>query len=302
MERRKAIGIVIGGTRTSLGIVSAEGMIEIQTQFDTNPRTGFDFALERIADAIYNMCAKVDLDPALLVGIGVGSTGPVDHITGIIRTDFTLPTWGGRNIIQGLKGLFKTHVLLENDVDVAVFGEAFLENEQSLSSVVLMTFGTGVGGGVLLNGKIYRGSQGEHPEIGHMLVRRAGPKCYCGMRGCLEMIASGKAIARAGQRFGMKDSYEVFARAKDGDPRARKIIDSAIDSVALGVWNILHTFLPERIILGGGIMDEHYQMFEPAVRKIIDKATMIPKDGVSLSKARVGNEAGIVGAAALCFQ
>lgn len=301
MRMRRAVGIIIGGTRISLGVVNSEGTIEAQIQLDTNPLDGFEAAIERMTASLHDICAGLGVKSSMLAGIGVGSTGPVDTQTGLILTDFTLPSWGGSNIVERLEELFHLPVLLENDVDAAVLGEAFID-KQSHHSIVLLTFGTGVGGAVLLDGEIYRGAHGEHPEIGHVLVRSAGPLCYCGVRGCLEMAASGTAIARAGKRFGIKDSREVFARAKGGDERAKKIVDSAIESVTIGVWTILHTLLPERVILGGGIMDEHYYLFEPSIREMLDKATMIPKNGVVLAKARPGNEAGIVGAASLSFR
>ncbi|HKX31455.1 MAG TPA: ROK family protein [Blastocatellia bacterium] len=302
MNRAKAIGIIIGGTKISVGVVSSDGTLESQTQLRTNAEDGFTAAIKQIVEAIHGVSISSDLDLKEAAGVGVGCTGPVDPKTGRILTDFTLPGWGGGNIITELRNAVRLPVLVENDVDAAVVGEAFIGGKLHSGSVVLITLGTGVGGGVLINGEIYRGSQGEHPEIGHIIVRNGGPECYCGGQGCLEMAASGTAIEKAGRLIGLTSAPEVFARANAGESEAKNVINQAIESVSVGIWTILHTFLPELIVLGGGIMDEHFHLFEPAIKGTLAKATMIPQDGVRLRKARVGNDSGIIGAAVLAFR
>ena len=116
------------------------------------------------------------------------------------------------------------------------------------------------------------------------------------------MVASGTAIGRAGQRIGLSGASEVFHQAALGDSRAKRIIDRAVRYTTVGIWIILHTFLPERIVFGGGIMDAHYDLFEPAIRTTIEKATLVPTQGVSFAKARPGNDAGIVGAAVVALR
>jgi len=152
-----------------------------------------------------------------------------------------------------------------------------------------------------VNGQIYRGVNGEHPELGHIGVEPDGPECYCGTRGCWESVASGTAIATEGKGFGFSDSRAVFAAAPD-DTRAAGIIQRALNATATGTWTLFHTFLPRRIILGGGIGEEHFDLFAGAMRQRISRATQFSKDAVEITKARLGNEAGVIGAACLVFQ
>lgn len=298
----KAIGIIIGGTNISIGLVASTGEIIVQTHLETRPRDGFSVAMNRIFNDILGLCDQAEVSPRELRGVGVGCTGPVDPRTGTVLTDFTLPTWKGFSISSQLQDMLNIPVVVENNVDAAVVGEAFLRSDNNFRNVVLITFGTGVGGAVLLNGEIYRGTQGEHPELGHILVRDSGPNCYCGHVGCLEMVASGTAIGLVGKQVGIGAAPEVFARAKKGDQKAKDIIELAVECTARGIWIILHTFLPEMIVLGGGVMEAHYEIFEPAIRRTVSEATMVPADGVVLNKAMPSNINGIVGAGVLALK
>jgi glucokinase len=166
----------------------------------------------------------------------------------------------------------------------------------------MLTFGTGIGGGAIVQDEIYRGVGGAHPELGHVPASADGPECYCGIRGCLESIASGTAIASAGKDAGFSDAREVFAAAANGHPRAAAVLAEAKRAAVSGAWTICHTLLPERLVLGGGIMEEHFAEFAAAIENQFRKATQFPGRAVSVAKAALGNEAGIVGAAALALR
>jgi glucokinase len=153
----------------------------------------------------------------------------------------------------------------------------------------------------LIDGQIHRGVNGEHPEAGHVPVTPDGPECYCGTRGCWESLASGTAIAAAGQAFGFKDSRAVFA-ASARDANARAIIERAVNATVTAAWALLHTSLPQRIILGGGIGEEHFETFAAPMRVQIARATQIPKDRIEIVKAQLGNDAGVIGAACLAVR
>lgn len=298
---RHAIGIDIGGTKTLLGIIGDDRRIIAQTRLPTLPQDGFDIAVRRFSDAIRDLLTQTKLALADLAGIGIGCPGPLNPFTGVINNDYTLPSWGGCNIVQAMAARFQVPVRLENDADVALLGEAFAGAGAGASHLVMLTFGTGVGGAVLNDGVIYRGANGEHPEIGHVPIDPGGPGCYCGLAGCLESLASGTAIADAGQRAGFADAQQVFAAAASRDGRARRILDRSVRAAATGLWTIIHTFLPERLILGGGIMDEHYDLFEPALREVIARAKLGPSTGMQLCKAQLQNDAGLVGAGFLAL-
>ncbi len=154
-----------------------------------------------------------------------------------------------------------------------------------------------------MNQRIYRGCQGEHPEFGHLLAdpSASGSLCYCGSRGCLESLVSGTAIAAAGKAFGFRTSREVFERAAGECPHdgAVRIVDRAVEALAVGAWTLWHTLLPERIILGGGIAEDHFPLFERAILKRIAGATQMPRRDVTVVPAKLGNRAGVIGAACL---
>ncbi len=236
--------------------------------------------------------------PHLASGIGIGCAGPVDPLTGLINNPYTLPTWDNCNIVSTLRDKFEVPVFLENDADAALLGEVFSGAGKGCDPAVMLTFGTGVGGSAISGGRIYRGVAGGHPEIGHIPVSTGGPKCYCGIEGCLESIASGTAIAQAGHELGLADSREVFAAAHSG---AKAIIERAVHATASAAWALLHTFMPQRIILGGGLMDEHYALFATAIQQKIARATMLLPGHCDVAKAVLGNDAGLVGAASLAL-
>ena len=302
MNTRRAIGIDIGGTKISLAVVNDTGQIEAQTRLPTEAQRGFQDGIRRMAAAIHDLTRQVGLPTRTLVGIGIGCPGPLDPFTGVITTDYNLPSWGGCNILHAFRDLFGVPVRLENDADAALVGEAHAGAGRDARAIVMLTFGTGVGGAALNDGHIYRGANGEHPEIGHIPIDPTGPECYCGLYGCLESLASGTAIADAGRSSGFADSQDVFAQAASANPTASLIVDRAIHASASALWTLIHTFLPERVILGGGIMEEHYALFEPAMNEVITRSKLGPSKGMQLRKAQLLSKAGLVGAAFLALR
>jgi len=298
----KAIGIDIGGTKMAVAAVDGAGRIAARTTLATEAELGFPRALDRLVAAADAVLAEAGWSREQLRGMGVGCTGPVSAERGIINNPYTLPTWIDCDIVGELSHRFGRPVYLENDADAAALGEVFAGAAQGVRRVVMLTLGTGVGGGVVLDGSVYRGAQGEHPELGHIPVDPAGPACYCGTRGCLESWASGTAIAEAGRAAGFVDSREVFTRAHSGHAAAVAILDRVRTALATATWTLLHTFLPDLIVLGGGVIDEHYDVLAPAAAERIPLATMAPVGGVRLVRAKLGNDAGIVGAAALALR
>jgi glucokinase len=166
----------------------------------------------------------------------------------------------------------------------------------------MLTFGTGIGGAALVSGEVLRGVNGAHAELGHVIVDPSGPLCYCGARGCFESLASGTALNEAAERGGFGAARQLLARAAAGDPAAQGLRARALAATAHAAWTLLHTLLPERIILGGGMMDEHYEPFADAVRGAIARATALPGRRVSVARAELGNRAGLVGAARIVFE
>jgi glucokinase len=298
---QRAIGIDIGGTKIAVATVDALGTILARVTLATEAELGFERAIGRLLEAIDQVLTRSNWSRAELCGVGVGCTGPVSAERGIINNPYTLPTWVDCDIVSRLGAVVGKPVYLENDADAAALGEHFAGAARGFRQVVMLTFGTGVGGGVILDGHVYRGTRGEHPELGHIPVDADGPTCYCGMRGCLESIASGTAIAATGAPH-FADARAVFAAAARGESAAVAIIERTRRGIETAAWTILHTFMPERIVLGGGIMDDHYALFAPSVAESIARSTMVPKPGTTVAKAGLSNDAGIVGAASLALR
>jgi glucokinase len=296
----KSIGIDIGGTKIAVAAVDGDGRIVAQLRFATDAANGFATALQKIISAVEEVASHAQSQVTDLSGIGIGCAGPVDSIRGTIHNPHTLPTWDDCDLVTPLRERFSVPVRLENDADAAALGEFSFGAGQGASPMVMLTFGTGIGFAAIVEGSVFRGVAGEHPEAGHIATLSDGPECYCGRRGCFESLASGTAIETAGRLAGFSGSHEVFTAAQSGHIAAQSIIDLALQSTASAIWTIAHTFLPERIVLGGGLIDHHFELFAGAARGALAQAVLIPKGRVQVAKASLGASAGVVGAATLC--
>jgi glucokinase len=320
-EEPVVAGIDIGGTKIAAAAVSAAGQVLSRAAISTEAERGFDDGLRRISALVQRVLEEAQVDPANLRAIGIGCAGPVDPVAGTIDNPYTLPTWDGVNIIDPLRATFGVPVALENDADAAAMGEYWLGAGRDGRIVVMVTVGTGIGGGVIVDGHIYRGVDGAHPEIGHLALDPTGPACYCGARGCWESIASGPAIAEAARAHGLspvgaglpgKDSgsdkpaptlvtgERVVALARSGDPVAQAVIDRAAQATARAVFSLINLYVPDIIVLGGGVMEAH-DLFEPAIRTLVERDTMAPVDRIAIRKAALGGDAGLLGAARIAL-
>jgi glucokinase len=298
----KAIGIDIGGTKIAVAAVDHNGCIRARLVLPTEAELGFGRAVERLSQAIAAVVLEAGWPPGDFHGIGIGCAGPVDPRRGLINNPYTLPGWDNCDIVTPLRDRFEVPVSLENDADAALLGEYFAGAGRGFDPAVMLTFWTWIGGAVLIGGQVYRGANGEHPELGHIHVAPNSPLCYCGIQGCLEALASGTAVTEAGRRAGLPDPRAVFAAARARVPAAQTIVDRALHAAATAAWTICHTFLPQRLILGGGLMEEHFTLFATAMQRRLATATQFTCDAVSIVPALLGNDAGLVGAASLVLR
>ena len=299
---RIAIGVDIGGTKIAVGAVDEVGAVKARRTVATDAEAGFEAGLARLARAVDETMAEAGVEPAALAGIGLGCPGPFDEASGRIDNFYTLPGWEGNDILSPLVARFGTPVRLVNDADAALLGEALAGAARGARIAVMLTVGTGIGGAALIDGAILRGAKGEHPEIGHLVVDPAGPECYCGSRGCIEALAAGPALARAGAAHGYADAEAVFAAAEAGDEPARAIVARSADAIETGVWSLIHAFLPEVILIGGGMGERHFTLYRGAAERAVARAVLAPKGAIRVVKAALGNDAGMVGAAALMLE
>ena len=294
-----AIGIDIGGTKIAIAAVGSQGEVLANVRFATEPQLGFTTALNKMIAGINSVISDAGLKDEVLDGIGIGCAGPVDPLRGTIHNPHTLPTWDDCDLVSPLTAQFGIAVRMENDADAAASGEARFGAGRGSDPMVMLTFGTGIGFAAIVKGQIYRGVGGEHPEAGHIPTISSGPECYCGLRGCFEAMASGTAIDAAGKAAGFADGRAVFAAAANGNAVAARILEAATQATATAIWTMAHTFLPQRFVLGGGLIDDHFELFAKPAREALSRAVLLPKGRVDIVRASLGNDAGVVGAASL---
>src|SRR3954468_18163734 len=186
------IGAVdIGGTKIAVGIVDDNGKVLARAETPTD-QDHYSNGLEGIVRMLRETATQ---GGAAITGIGIGSTGPVDPIRGEFGDVDFLPGWRGKNLVEDLQQSFKVRVALENDGDAAALAEAGWGAGRNRTRLIYVTIGTGIGGGIIFDGKLYRGVDGAHPEIGHQVLNTSGPACSCGFSGCWESLAAGPAMA-----------------------------------------------------------------------------------------------------------
>ena len=296
-----ALGVDIGGTKIAVGAIDRSGTVRVRRIIPSDVEAGFAAGLARLSRAIDETMDEADTASGSLAGIGLGCPGPLDEASGRIDNGHTLPGWEGHDIVSPLASRYGTPVRLLNDADAALLGEARAGAARGARVALMLTIGTGIGGAALIDGAILRGAAGAHPEVGHLPVDPAGPDCYCGNRGCLEALAAGPGLARAGAEFGYPDAESVFAAAEAGAAPARAILARSAAAVETATWSLIHAFVPELLIFGGGIGERHYPLYRQAAERAIARATFAPKGAVHVARAALGNDAGMVGAAALMF-
>ena len=306
------IGIDLGGTKISTAIADLEGKVISQTTVPTLANEGEEAVLGRIVKTVEIVVDEGNVTLDNIKAIGIGSPGPLDAKAGIIITTPNLP-FKNFNLIKPLSEKFNVPVYLDNDANVAAIGEFMFGAGKGTENMVYFTVSTGVGGGAILNGKIFRGSTSNALEIGHTTVVQDGPRCNCGNIGCLEAISSGTAIGKKGQeavltnvdtslkKYDKVTSYEVFIEAKAGDKVSMEIIDRALTYLGIGVANAISTFDPDAVIIGGGVSKAGDIVFE-IVREVVNKRCFkTMAEHCKILPAGLGTDAGVVGAVALAL-
>ena len=230
-------------------------------------------------------------------GIGAGVTGPVDHVSGVVDNPHTLPGWEGLSLPRVLGERFGVPVVVDNDANAAALGEWWLGARAP--RLAMVTLGTGIGVGLVVDGVVQRGPGGAHGEAGHQVLDPNGPLCYCGARGCWEQLAAGPALPQLAADAGLPvaTGTELTVLARAGDPRALEAFAALGRWIGLGLVNITAIFTPDVIALGGGIGAEH-DLFGAAVEAVMAAhATMVPTARVEVRAAARPDDAGLLGAA-----
>jgi glucokinase len=297
------IGAVdIGGTKIAVGIVDDSGNVLSRLECPTNPARGYANGLALMIDMLRRTSRDVDVE---ISGIGIGSTGVVYPGTGAFGDVDLLPGWQGNNPVQDLAREFKVTVALENDADASALGEAGWGAGKLKSRLIYVTVGTGIGGGIILDGQLYRGVDMAHPEISHHVVDPSGPDCSCGYRGCWESLATGPAMAAwfnanaAGDGRSPENlsAAQICQLAKRGEELATRAVDREAYYLGLGLANLINLFVPDMIVLGGSVM-RSATLFLDGIRKVISQGCrFVPFEKTELALASLGENANLIGAA-----
>ena len=295
------IGAVdIGGTKIAVGMVNDAGKVLSRLETPTEAARAYPDGLAHITRMLRE-AAKIA--QAELTGIGIGSTGWVYPFTGEFGDVDFFPGWKGCNPVKDLAREFNVCAALENDGDASALGEAAWGAGKGKSRLIYVTVGTGIGGGIILDGQLYRGVDRSHPEVGHHVIDASGPPCTCGFRGCWEALATGPAMAAwfkskaASDRGSARDcaAKEIFQLAKEGDALAQEAVEREAHYLGLGLANLINLFVPEMIVLGGSIMKS--VRLDDLRRVISQGCRFVPFEKTELALASLGEDANLIGAA-----
>lgn len=305
MSQPVAIGMDIGGTLVRLGAFDLAGQLLGQKEASI-ASIGPERGLRLIEDLIHDTVESVS---GSLLGIGIGCTGPLDIKRGLVNNPYTLDGWSNVPIVEYLSQALHVRVVLENDADAAALGEYWQGAGLDAKRLYAVTVGTGVGTALIVDGEIYRGVDGSHPEGGHQLIDPSGPECYCGHRGCWESLISGTAISNTARSVMSQEELAVLGgsehisgrviadAARAGSPTAVRIMQKAARDFSLGIINVITLFVPDVLVLSGGVM-KSADLFLPTLEKTLETPNpMVPFEQVRILPAQLGYYAGIYGGA-----
>jgi glucokinase len=307
-----AIGVDVGGTGTKAGIVNRDGEILLRVSRPTDPSAG----TKGIIGVVEELLARAGDSGAAIDAIGVGAAGFIHAPSGSVTFAPNL-TYDDPHIALALFGRTGLPVIVDNDANAAAWGERRFGTARGATDMVLLTVGTGIGSGIVANGHLVRGHTGAGAEFGHVVIDPEGPHCNCGLRGCLEQFASGRAIARiARDAVGTDQASSILdfsgsidditaehvgKAARERDETARSVLRRAGNYLGIGLSNIANLFDPEVIVLGGGVVAAGEPYLGPARDRLFAMTTAQRRRPMRLDVTTLGTTAGIVGAAALAF-
>jgi len=310
-------GIDLGGTTIAAALADLDGRVVAEAETATNSHEGPAAVIHRIGQLVADLAAK---SGASLQAVGMGVPGLVDVPRGVTRFLPNLPTqWRDIPVADQLNSALGCPVHLLNDVRTATLGELTYGHGRATTHPLTMAFfsiGTGIGGGVVIEGKLRLGPLGAAGELGHQTILPDGPRCGCGNRGCLESLASGPAIASEGIRLmrmglapklfdlvgGNPANVTPREMLASGDASTREVIDRAAHFLGIAVANVVTVLHPELIVLGGGVAELGDPLLIPVREVVRQRVGMFPTDGVRIEKSQLGDRAGILGAVALAVR
>lgn len=315
MSDAPVIAIDLGGTKIRAVVVDGAGEIVGEDVRPTEGDKGQSVVIGRMVDSARAAVEASGVPFASLAAVGVTAPGTIDFERGIIYQAPNLKGWDAVPLAERLRERLGLPTILENDANAAAYGEWHHGAGQGTRHMIYLTISTGIGGGLILNGQLYRGTDGTAGELGHVTVDDNGPLHNCGTYGCLEVMASGTAIARmahaavaagrsdvlakAAAASGELTAHEVDQAAETGDPVAREILARAAHYLGVGLANYVNIFNPRAIVLGGGVTRIGARILDPAFALAKQRAFRLPAGSVRFEQAALEGRAEVLGVAAL---
>jgi glucokinase len=321
MAARYAVGVDLGGTKIMAAVVNvATGEVVGSDRKRTRAERGAAFLVERLNDVVGGALAKARVKPGNVAAIGIGAAGQVDRASGVLISAPNLANdTANLPLADEVRRRFGVPVVIGNDVEVAAIGELRFGAGRDGASFLCVFVGTGIGGGLVLDGQLYRGATGTAGEIGHIVVAAGGRHCGCGHRGCLEAYASRTAITRTllgelqrGRPSVLRDLLDGAEPGADGaalrsgmiaqavaagDDLTIGVLDEAAEYLGIGLASAVNLVNPRRLILGGGLIEAVDWFFEAVSRKARQGALPVPGGQIEIVRAGLGDNSGVVGAA-----
>jgi len=312
------IGIDIGGTKLTAALAGTDGSVERKIRRPTEENWTARDNLAALRELIQQLLSAAKRREADVLGIGVGFGGPVDPVRGIVRRSHHVEGWEGIALRHEFEGTFHIPTHVDNDANVGALGELAYGAARNRQHVVYVNIGTGIGGALIISGKLHHGATGNSGEIGHTVIDRSGPPCTCGQRGCLEAFCSGPSIRRravarlcqarpestslpTGARAVSVTSEVVFEAAQNGDVVAGELVDETAELLGIGIANALNLVNPELVVIGGGVSEAGDVLLAP-LREAIRMHALPGAANAEVVSAELGYDAGVLGAVALAAQ
>lgn len=313
------VGVDLGGTNIVSLLITGKGEIVARDTRPTLAKEGKDRVLSRIVDSVKRILeegqTKVGISSKSIIGLGIGSPGPLSIKKGLIHFTPNLPGWTNVPLVGILRDKLALPIFLENDANAAALGEWWRGAGKDVDNLVLLTLGTGIGGGIIIQGEVLHGAWDTAAEIGHMIIHEGGLICGCGKKGCLEAYASATGVIKrtlAAMREGrksiladaVKNRWEnitcelVYKAAEKGDSLSRWIVEETAKYLGIGVASIVNVLNPEIVILSGGMIAAGTLIFKPVRKYARENALAAAIEGVEIVPAALSGNSGAVGAAA----
>ena len=303
--RSPVLALDIGGTKLAAGVVDRTGRVHSFVVVPSEADRGPDDMLPRLFELGRRAVEEAGVPWEEIDGVGIGCGGPLDSARGVLIAPLHLHGWAGVPIAELASAAFDRPAVLDNDATAAAAGEFRYGAGRGARNMVYLTVSTGVGGGVVTDGKLQRGPSGNGGELGHVTVDWRGRRCRgCGRRGCLEAYCSGTSIAERAHEAGMDgaSAADVAQAALAGNSVAAKVWDETCEALACGIASLANVFEPERVVIGGGVSREGEQLLGPVREQVRAQAIEPVARSLDVLAAELGDKVGVVGAAAVAFE